>query len=73
MRVRFLQRCAAYFPGADPNLDTDEAERLIKLGIAEPYDKQAPKPAPEAEVAVEPPAPEPEEQAAPVRPPQRRR
>lgn len=58
MRVRFLQRCGAYFPGADPVLDRDEAARVIALGFAEPFDKPAPpapKPAPIPEPVVEEP------------------
>lgn len=39
MRVRFLQRCGAYHPGADPMLDADEAARVISMGVAEPFDK----------------------------------
>lgn len=74
MRVRFLQRCGAYFPGADPVLDREEAARLIGLGVCEPFDKPAPKPAPEptpeepTDVQEDAPTLPPEEKpAAPVR------
>ncbi len=43
MRVRFLQRCAAYYVGADPVLEAEEARRLIAAGICEPFDKPEPK------------------------------
>lgn len=47
MQVRFLQRCGAYWPGADPVLEAVEAARLIASGVCVPFDSPAP-PAPVA-------------------------
>lgn len=53
MRVLFIERYGAYYPGADPNLDKDEATRLIALGVCKPYEEPAaPAPEPVAEEVV---------------------
>lgn len=61
MRVRFLHRSGAYFPGADPILDPAEAARLIQMGLCEQFDK----PPTPVVAAVAPPAVADEEQAEP--------
>lgn len=41
IRVRFLERYCGYFPGADPSLDDELANRLIADNTAVPYDSPA--------------------------------
>lgn len=67
MRVKFIERYNAWWPGATPELDPALAAVLIQRGHCTPFDAPDAQPAPQAEVvepapvddapAVEAPAP----------------
>lgn len=52
MRVRFVERYGAWWPGADPVIDADLATDLTKRGFCVPFDAPVVAQVPEPEPVV---------------------